>query len=431
MSLDTFDIDLHSVELAGEVDSHPNFQAMLLSLDSRGHKFGSSFEDMKELLKYRIYPLGSEKLSALMQAIKTDTPMTEFMNLGRMSEAKCHECGVYVGLETDGLVMRASGSCLCPPEGPIEFELNVPSGVMIYTDDLRPLFDIVGSFDINTRLGTIKHSQVMAKIGCAQGYVGNSCPDVYQTSDTAFSIVGVATDDVTYEPIDEPLGERMDQIVTDLWWYSFVDADEFMRRGGEERSRVSRLKVRPGVYKFSHNLRTSKDEFKTFVFTTVTWVREPDPVKDYLGEIAQVNFTAGQVIAHKLAKWPTLYRGEDAVMSAANHIFCVIGGGGDWHPNGFVQYDPDMEEGMSEVEIPVFDKPYRWYPLSEYSAVVIAAGLSEERDVIHLNPTFLALARNVLQCIVKHRSLPMRDGDTNNDHILAKKCLDKLDEMYG
>lgn len=427
-------IDRQATELSQSIGEHPKFQAMLRLLDVQGHRFWRLKKEMEEGIfpTHFLHELGTEKLSALLQAIQTNVPMSEFLSIGHSTASECSECGEYVSLETNGITMSVCQPCECPPEGPIEFELNVPSGELVYTDDLRPLFDIVGDYDINWRLGLIKQSLAMAKIGCAHGFVGNSCPGVYRVNDTTLAVASVPIDDDADEPINPP-GEQVGSICTDLWWYSFVDAEEYERRGGTKEDQVNRLKVHPGVYKFSHKLRRD-DSDETFVYATLTWIREPDPVKDYLKEFREANFTAGQVIAHEIARWPTLYGGKDAIMAAADHIFCVNGGGGNWHPNGFVQYDPDMPKDTPDMEISKFDKPYHWYPLSEYSAIVVAAGLGKDRERLYLNPSFAVLARNILECMIRHGSMPpqipawQKRGDPNL--ALAQQCLVRINELY-
>lgn len=428
-------VDLRAFELSRSVEEYPNFQSMFLSLDPQGHRFWKLDKELREgsFRTLFLHKLGVEKLSLLLQALQTKTAMAEFVHIDCSTAAECSECGEYVKFATNGVTLRVSAPCQCPPEGPIEFELNVPSGEMVYADDLREFFNILGDYNINCRLGLTKQSTAMAKIGCAHGFVGNSCPGVYRVDDNTFAIANVDEDDDSGEPINPP-GEQVGSICTDLWWYSFVDADEYERRGGKKDDSVDRLKVRPGVYKFSHNLRNGRGD-RTFVYATFTWAREPDPVQDYLKEFREADFTAGQVIANQMERWPTLYYGEDAAMAAANHFFCVNGGGGNWHPNGFVQYDPDMSKDTVGVEIPHFDKPYHWYPLSEYSAIVAAVGLSADKARMHLNPSFVALARNVLQCMIKHGTIPPRissweeRGDPNVE--LAKQCLVRLNELYN
>jgi len=309
----------------------------------------------------------------------------------------------------------------------IEFELNVPSGSMVFSDSL-PEFQIFGSFDTNTEDGLKKQTMAMARIGCAHGFVGNSCPRVYRVDDKTILVANVPVDEETGEPKNTP-GEYLAQIITDLWWYSFVDAEEYERRGGKKHNGFGfgRIKVRPGVYKFSHALRTNDNDNELRVYAIITWVREPDPIKDYLKEFRELNLTTEQIINHMLKQWPNMYTGDDAIIRAADYIFCVSGTGGDWHPNGFIQYDPDTPIEPVDLVVLIFDKVFNWYPLCEYSALVQAAN-----GEFGLNPSFAKLAKNVARCIVKHGGVSSVCSvkDNHKNQALAIECLEKLEARY-
>jgi|GEM_PF-1847017 len=145
------------------------------------------------------------------------------------------------------------------------------------------------------------------------------------------------------------------------------------------------------------------------------------------------NFTTGQVIARVMRAWPNLHSGPDGIMIAADHIMCAIGTGVNWHPNGFAQYDYLIPDDTSDMAIPKFDKPFSWNQLCEYSAVVIAAGLSVKDRQIHLNASFAALARNVLECMINHGTVspdPTYCYKTDPNIDLAKQCLEKINQLY-
>jgi hypothetical protein len=301
---------------------------------------------------------------------------------------------------------------------PTIFELNVPSGTLVVGNDFRGHFRILGDFDINGLEGTRKTIAAMAAIGCAHGYVGNSCPGVYQTRPDTF-IIAVPGEE------EEPVGTQVASICTDLWWYSIVDYDEFKRRGCEGKYDDAQLvSTKPGVYRFTHHHSETSNYEKSHIYTQIEWVREPDPVKDYDAAWKKQNFTAGQVIARSIGNYPSLYSGSDGVRRVAEHIFCVTGGGGDWHENGFVLYDPELSPDQKEVDVPTFSGTYDWYPLSKYSSLCCAAGIG--RHEIRLNPSFLALAYNVANCIVQYGC---RRHPENVE--IAKRCIEGLDKRYG
>ena len=178
------------------------------------------------------------------------------------------------------------------------FELNVPSGVMVVGNDFRGHFRVLGDFDVNKPTGIRKTTEAMAAVGCAHGFVGNSCPGVYQTKLNTFIIAGSGEK-------GSPRGTKVASVCTDLWWYSIVDYDEFKRRGCEGKYGDAQLvPTKPGVYRFTHYNASPASYKKPHIYAKIEWVREPDPVKDYASAWAKQNFTAGQVVARKIGKYP-------------------------------------------------------------------------------------------------------------------------------
>lgn len=140
-----------------------------------------------------------------------------------------------------------------------------------------------------------------------------------------------------------------------------------------------------------------------------------------------MSFTAGQIIGQEIKRWPLSYEKPYSEMKAANHIFCVIGGGGTWHPNGFVIYDPDMPKNAPERRIPRFNQPFQWYPLSEDSALVQAAN-----GQIRLNSSFAALAKDVAKSIINYGETYDFYGpsELKRQKDTAARCLKKLNNLY-
>ncbi len=348
----------------------------------------------------------------------------------QLDDASClRSCGICdseLDLLTDGQSVFTSLPCPYPDGFTIEIELNVPSGKIVAADDLREWFDIFGSFNINSSMGCRLSTEQYARIGCAHGYVGNSCPGIYQVDNSKFIIATCGHDEKAEAEDNEndgtihPGGKRVASIVTDLWWYSLVDGDEFKRRAGsmpkKEYGHPDVFKVKPGVYRvrhFTHDHKKmpNRDDWK--VYAEFEWVRDPDPVHDYKADFDAMNFTVGQVIHRSVKDYPRLYGGgERGVRSKADHIMNVIGGGADWHPNGFCLFDPDVPTDEPEIEIPAFEGFYSWYPLSDYSALMIASGATDtpQKYVPKLNPSFCALAFNVARCMTKWGVRPSRDA---------------------
>ena len=371
------------------------------------------------------------KLENMLRIVTGEAEGETLITSGSYS-TQCYVCGERVAIVSREKKLFAQTPCRYSDGIPLEFELNVPSGKIVVANDLRPAFSIFGDYDVNTTMGCVQTTKAMEKIGCAHAFVGNTCPGMYHVGENRYIIASGGHDWRKDIQIDPP-GEHVAGIITDLWWYSIADYDEYRRRVPDEKQHdFDLVQVKPGVYRFKHlrHLRSFKENIKKpCVYTEIEWVRPPDSVKDFQAEIMAKNFTAGQVIGHMLER-EYFKNMPDAVKFAAEFIFCVIGNGASWHPNGFAVFDPDMPENLSEVEIPAFEKPYRWYPLSKYSALCCAAGIGDEE--ITLNPTFAKLAINVARCIAEHGVLakPEEEKEAERTRALAQQCLKKLLERY-
>jgi hypothetical protein len=143
---------------------------------------------------------------------------------------------------------------------------------MVYSGHLEELFPIP-DFNINYRIGIIETSQAMEQAGCAVGYVGDNYCIVDSVNANGFKIIKLLPD---YTRMHLPDGTFGDE---DSPFYTFVDAGEYERRGGRKDNNVWHLKVRPGVYQFSHTLPDHNLIDEPFEFATVVWVREPDPMQ--------------------------------------------------------------------------------------------------------------------------------------------------------
>lgn len=422
-----------------------------LQFDARGHKFGSRVA-MDVLRSFRI----EERVSALLKEVPIETmsaPEQRHIALERevLSAEMCFACGARVRFERHEDSVHSATPCEHPYGASIEFELNVPSGVMVATDSLQPAFHFLGKYEVSTESGCYSSTKAMARIGCAHGFVGNTCPSIISVDSTHRFIIGVPVqgdESDEYESRLEEAGmKEVASITTDLWRYSIADKAEYNRRRGDDDYAVEEISVKPGVYRFiqyssmheiiHHGIRT---------FAAFEWVREPDSVVDYLAEEKLKQFTAGQVLYERLSAYPSVYgslENPESVRRAADDIFCTSCAGGDWHENGFVQFNPDMSIETPSVAIPKFDAPHRWYPLSHYSPLCWLAGVGENGKFtgkvpnIRMNPSFLELARNVATCIERHGILPDagRKGYSKKENkrmkALASECLKGFEKIYG
>ncbi len=412
-----------------------------MTVEHRGH-YGNGRYDIASRMKDH---MGMPKCRLpdarkIVAAIDRKGKARGFVSIGGPSCLNsCPVCDEHLAMETNGQVMRPTTDCKYPDGMITETELNVPSGKIVVKDDLRQWFDYVGDFNINSTKGTTLATIEMAKIGCAHGFVGNSCPGIYRQADDVYIIANPGYKNGSYEDEDkiDPEGEYVAGICTDLWWYSLVDYDEFKRRAGDitpEEAGAEVFEVRLGVYHFRQmreDLNNEEKDGVPYIYADFKWVREPDPVRDFIGEMKSKNFTLGQIIHH----WNTDRNDQYPVQSVIDHIFCVIGGGGDWHENGFIQFDPNMPVDSPEAAIPKFDKPTNWYGLHPgYSAVCVAAGVQSEHGggskyIPHLNSSFLKVAFDLARNIYLFGSNNEHCNDDEQKEI-ALQCLQGLAKKY-
>jgi hypothetical protein len=392
---------------------------------------------------------------------------------------KCYLCGQRdFGLETNGLELRIAGEPCAYPEGlPLtEWELNVPSGRLAVANDLRLIFPLPegdDDYDINTTFGCRQTALAYAANGLSHAYVGNSSPGVFRCKDGTYKIAtppateywdDEAETEIPIDPVPEFDGEELVRICTDLRWYSICDADEYQRRldhfqedpgkfrGGEPEF----IDVKPGVYRFRHDEEARRyDGPEEQVLSRFEWVREPDPVKDFLGDFKAIEVNPHAFVQAQVARWPTLYGktkhvvGRDVITPwaqmteeerlsswrrVADHIFCVLGGGTEWHENGFplCKVDPTIPD----IEPPAFRAQEHWYPFSERYG-----GLFEK---VTLAPGFAKVAFRVLESVISF-GMTVHDGARSREvrgtrermltavkryRVLAKKYPGQADPEY-
>lgn len=126
----------------------------------------------------------------------------------------------------------------------VEISLEIKSGVIVYDDSLGDAFRLDEDFDVNQYAGMKECMEAYGKIGLFHGFVGNSCPNIYQKGDTI--IIGSLSDKHPFAK------HRKGSIITDLWWYSLADKDVYKAGGGKRK--LSSLKVTPGKYLLKHPL---------------------------------------------------------------------------------------------------------------------------------------------------------------------------------
>lgn len=388
---------------------------------------------------------------ALHTAIESGQPLGRRVPLDIYFEVRdCGYCGAEdFKLTTDGQVLYLTDSP-CPfPAGlpPTEWELNVPSGKLVVANDLRRLFPINEDFDVNKTLGRRQTALAYAATGMSHASVGNTCPGVFRCKGDTYKIANEPSEDrwdaATEEwvAVDPPVmfeGERVAGICTDLWWYSMCDHDEFERRckrfeEDPEQFRADVIDIKPGVYRFRHNEEVDDDAEGERLYAQFDWVRDPDPVQDFLAKYESADVNAHAFVQTQAKHWPTLFgtgrkgtswaeMSEDQRLQAwyrvADHTLCTIGNGVDWHERGFPHAVVDA--GIPDIEPPSFRSQHHWYPFSEnYS------GLFHKK----LAPSFAKLAFRILESVISFGAT-VQDGAHSRDASFVRERMRTAVKRY-
>lgn len=345
----------------------------------------------------------------------------------------CDQCDQPLILETNGTVLRAANPCPYP-DGlpPFEFELNVPSGKMVVGNDFRKWFRVIGQLKEKSQFASYQITKKYEDVGLAHAYIGNSCPNLYRMSDGSFAIgcnkynTRFWKDNKWQTPADLlPIkgSKIIGEILTELHWYSIADFDEFVLRAGRDQDGGEKvISCKPGVYLFRHHYHQVATEAGARIFTTIDWTREPEKPRPYLDEWNAMNCSAEQIIASKVR-----LVNNDAIAQAVGEIFCDDNDPDCHHPNGWIAHSPEIVD--VKMHIPVFSKKYPWR-LGRKSTMLVAAGISEEREDLKLNRSFLALAFNMLRCIIMNGVDDCNSRRTARTMDLASRCLFGLAKRY-
>ena len=443
-------------------------QEVDIELDLNGHWKNSPdvwfVERIKEDLRFMYLDNNTpvEQYEALLEAIENKTTLDTWVSLGTipMGSHQCPYCCQRVRkTETNGKVIRFMGEP-CPfPNGfeLNEWEMNVPSGKIVVSNDLRRWFPLPkGESDIpsiNTTLGCRQTSQAYADTGMSHGFVGNTCPSVYKLEQDTFKIANPPGEEYYDKKAGEWLpreeqefeGEELAGICTDLWWYSLCDFEEFERRrerfGGELDEHWDKIiDVKPGVYLFQHDDEVDRDSGDEVVYATFKWIREPDPVRDFLKEFDDVDVNPHAYVRLKVVEWPSLYgtanilkdgdkglawdkMSEKQQLSAwqrvADQIFFTIGSGTDWHEKGFPT--ANVDQTIPDVDPPEFRRQFHWYPFSE--------GYGGMFSGVKLTPAFAKLGMRCLESVISFGS-SVHDGDKCRDVDYVRQRMLRAVEKY-
>lgn len=173
----------------------------------------------------------------------------------------CDLCGQFPKLELTADLARAVDACPTPDGHTSVITLNVPSGQILVTDDLRPVYriddDLARAFaPYDSSAGQTQYIRAMADLGCAYGPVGNSCPSLYRTGNDTYIIARRRWDDETGDEVTPDGWTELANVCTDLWAYSIADYADWQARGGDPATlgwTDTVVDVPPGTYEFTHH----------------------------------------------------------------------------------------------------------------------------------------------------------------------------------
>lgn len=358
-----------------------------MKFDPKGHWKGVDItEDVRNFYCVDFTPELAEVLKAYQkgEVLSTWVPLGTHFLLGAIL-GRCHECGEKPVFESNGQEVRVREACPYPNGmPPVVWDLNVPSGKIVVANDLRPIFpNPYGSHDLGTQQGLTKECLNYVKLGMSHAFVGNSCPSVYDCGNDIYRVASPED----FDKKDDSLAT----IVTDLWWYSMCDYDEYALRCKHFKVKkkdfhAKFLKVKPGVYRFIHY---GVSDEPGHIYSTFEWVRDPDPKVDFLKEYRDLKVTPSSFV-HALSKsYPSLYKdqhGDPSWVGVARTLFCSYGNGIEWHEKGFPLLTSD--DHVKEESVPHF-RDQTFPPLTR------GGGYQET-----LSPDFAEFAFRVLESII-------------------------------
>ncbi|MER0477075.1 hypothetical protein ABR737_01650 [Streptomyces sp. Edi2] len=168
----------------------------------------------------------------------------------------CRSCGIHPSTRVAGDVAEVKDPCPHPDGITTEITIDVPSGKLLVTDDLRPVYnwddDTMASYE--SALGKAQAVKAMAAIGCAFGPASNCGLGLYRTGPDSYIIASPRADDEDNPSLPE--STRLAGICTDLWAYSIADFQAWKSRGGDPANlgwSDTVVDVPPGTYQFVHH----------------------------------------------------------------------------------------------------------------------------------------------------------------------------------
>ena len=230
------------------------------------------------------------------------------------------------------------------PNGFPEFsvQINVPSGKLVFGNDFRNLITLDDDHDTNQLKERIRFSKDHAGVGLVLIFVGNTCPGVYR-KDGQILIMNPDYDHETDDYKEDPTREELGSICTDLWWFSAMDYDHFMKAQEELKNddpedyeevefddNTFIVNVEPGRYEFTsrHHLLDDRDVGEQ-LYSVGKRIGDC-VVAETLEEIETGDALLDSFLWKSWLKDKKRYRMFSNMTDWAEHRFCALGNGYDW-----------------------------------------------------------------------------------------------------
>ena len=270
---------------------------------------------------------------------------------------ECSECGESLkGSFTPGL-LTITNRCRYPGGiKPYTVQLNVPSGRIVFANDLRALVTLRSlddSYYVNHGSEIMRCTMDYADAGMIHGFTGNTCPSVYRLANGSLIVSSGSTreqmekyrseypseDGIEDDP--EELSQylpddvvQVGSICTDLWWFSAMDHDDFLKscteRGMDPTEfDIDIVEVGPGLWDFVIDPQARNDDGRLEIFATAhcsgpcrTVIKPFDTPARTLWETE-----LWRRWVHSRRNYKSICRG---IGEWLEHGFCVIGNGKGW-----------------------------------------------------------------------------------------------------
>jgi hypothetical protein len=439
------------------------------NIDFRGHDANiedSSYrkrfrEQTTRWLQFTFYD--TNKVKAMLDIIDRSKVSKTPIDLPKLEYSEtCPFCGKRLRFQAFQGRLQLDSECPfkkgIPPQ---ELELNVPSGELIVANDLRSLFPLFGSEDVNTPFGKRNLSRRQAERGMITLFVGNTCPSVFafpSGKEPSKFLLGHKPKKLPKgkkkHPIQIAAGVKLTKaagICTDLWWACFADGAAFdkaiayfnklsLEKKGNpvtaENFGITRIPCKPGLYKITDYDDQYPGIHGEGYQAEIKHIGPAKPVKNHILEYQKENHDLDTVLAGLETRWEDYLDSVTSDQDKAqkrkpksglptrenrrwarmlDQMFFTLGGGIDWHKNGWGTSWPVEKRKTGKKApraIPLLEGAHSWYPISTYGFIPVLAGIGDPsygRENVVLNPSFLDGLLNCL-CNIAVYGIKTRDG---------------------